>query len=181
MRRIWLFALVVFCVGALSACASTPKHVETDVVSAGTTEKSGKAVSQKKDPSLIYGDAALNRAYEEWAAQGYPAHPDSRKYDLEGKATWYGPGLNGNKTASGEVFDMYGMTAAHKHLPFGTIVLVTNEKNGKSVVVRINDRGPFTAGRIIDLSYGAAYLIDMIRAGVVPARVEIIRLGKGKK
>ena len=180
MRRVWLVVLVVLCVRVMSACAST-KHVETEVVSAGTTARTEVKASQKKDPSLIYGDESLNRAYADWAAQGYPVHPDSRKYDLEGKATWYGPGLNGNKTASGEVFDMYGMTAAHKHLPFGTIVLVTNEKNGKSVVVRINDRGPFTAGRIIDLSYGAAYLIDMIRAGVVPARVEIIRLGNGKK
>ena len=118
--------------------------------------------------------AASGAAYQKWADQGYPAHPDSKKYELDGKATWYGPGLNGNKTASGEIFDMYGMTAAHKKLPFGTIVVVTNLKNDKSVVVRINDRGPFTAGRIIDLSYGAAYLIDMVRDGVVPVKVEII-------
>ena len=76
---------------------------------------------------------------------------------------------------------MYGMTAAHKKLPFGTIVVVTNEKNGKSVVVRINDRGPFVSGRIIDLSYGAAYLIGMIKDGVVPVKVEIISMGKKKK
>jgi rare lipoprotein A len=73
---------------------------------------------------------------------------------------------------------MYGMSAAHKKLPFGTIVVVTNEENGKSVVVRINDRGPFIDGRIIDMSYGSAYLLDMIRAGVVPVRVDIISIGK---
>ena len=108
--------------------------------------------------------------------------PDgANRFDLSGKASWYGPGLNGNKTASGEVFDMYGMTAAHKKLPFGSIVVVTNLDNQKSVIVRINDRGPFIAGRVIDLSYGAAYLIDMVRAGVVPVKVEVIRLGKTAK
>lgn len=160
----------------MSSCASSKAHTG-DVVSPATGKKSGE-VSQKRDPSRIYGDAALNEAYAKWAKEGYPVHPDSRKYDLDGIASWYGPGLNGNKTASGEIFDMYGMTAAHKKLPFGSIVVVTNLKNNKSVVVRINDRGPFVKGRVIDLSYGAAYLLDMIRAGVVDTRVEIIRLGK---
>lgn len=161
-------------------CASTrkiPDHVATPA----STQASGGKSSQKTDPSKIYGDADLNAAYEKWAQKGYPVHPDSRKYDLDGKASWYGPGLNGNHTANGEIFDMYGMTAAHKKLPFGTIVVVTNTKNDKSVVVRINDRGPFVTGRIIDLSYGAAYMIDMVRDGVVPVTVEIIELGNGKR
>ncbi len=166
--------LVVVAGLSLSACSSSSGSRQ--VVSASGT-KGGTAVSQERDPSKIYGDPALNDAYAAWAEKGYPRHPDSRRYDLDGKATWYGPGLNGNKTASGEVFDMYGMTAAHKKLPFGTIVLVTNEANGKSVVVRITDRGPFVSGRIIDLSYGAAYLIDMIRAGVVETHIDIIKLG----
>ena len=157
-------------------CASTPP---SNVVSAKSQSSTGRSTtSQKRDPSKVYGDPALNRAYEEWAAAGYPEPSGAHRYDLSGKASWYGPGLNGNKTANGETFDMYGMTAAHKKLPFGSIVVVTNEKNNKSVVVRINDRGPFIAGRVIDLSYGAAYLIDMIQAGVVPVRVDVIRLGK---
>lgn len=91
----------------------------------------------------------------------------------KGDASWYGPGFNGNKTASGETFNMNKLTAAHKKLPFGTLVRVTNLINNKSVVVRINDRGPFTKGRVIDLSKKAAIEIDMINKGVVPVKLEI--------
>ncbi len=175
MKRILIAAVCVFAGMVMAACASSSSGSK-EVVTAGSSGGGGK-VSQERDPSRIYGDPELNEAYSNWAEAGYPKHSASRKYTLDGKATWYGPGLNGNKTASGEVFDMYGMTAAHRKLPFGTIVLVTNEENGKSVVVRINDRGPFTSGRVIDLSYGAAYLVDMIRAGVVECSIDIIRLG----
>jgi rare lipoprotein A len=92
----------------------------------------------------------------------------------EGKATWYGREHHGRLTANGERFDMYGMTAAHRTLRIGTRVRVTNLMNGKSVVVRINDRGPYAKGRIIDLSWAAAKEVDMIDRGVVPARVEVI-------
>ena len=177
--RSLIAVFIVFTLLMVSACASTSKPGE--VQTAAGTAKSTSEVSQKKDPSLIYGDPELNQAFEEWQNAGFPRHADSGKYDLSGKASWYGPGLNGNKTASGEIFDMYGMTAAHKELPFGSIVLVTNDENGKSVVVRINDRGPFVSGRVIDLSYGAAYLIDMVRAGVVKSHVDIIRIGDGKR
>lgn len=91
-----------------------------------------------------------------------------------GYASWYGPGFHGRRTASGEIFNMYDYTAAHRSLPFGTRVRVTNLKNGKSVVVRINDRGPAKKDRIIDLSYQAAKKIDMIRDGIVKVRVEVI-------
>lgn len=167
-NTIWTF--FIFCLFFSTLGCSTSSRT---VVSADTPSAKSR-VSQARDPSKIYGDEALNQAYNAWAKAGYPRHRDSGKYELEGKASWYGPGLNGNHTANGETFDMYGMSAAHKKLPFGTRVLVTNLNNGKSVVVRINDRGPFVKGRIIDLSYGAAYLIDMIRAGVVPVKVEII-------
>jgi rare lipoprotein A len=92
-----------------------------------------------------------------------------------GQATYYGNSLAGNRTASGDRYDPRELTAAHKHLPFGTIVRVTREDDGKSVIVRINDRGPFgNESRIIDVSYAAAEALDMIRAGVVPVRVEIL-------
>lgn len=90
----------------------------------------------------------------------------------EGEASWYGGQYHGRQTASGEIFNTYDLTAAHKTLPFGTEVEVTNLDNGKTVVVRINDRGPFIEGRIIDLSYGAANRLDMIRAGVARVRIE---------
>lgn len=93
----------------------------------------------------------------------------------KGEASWYGPGFNGKKTANGEKFDMYKLTAAHKKLAFGTKVRVTNLKNGKSVIVRINDRGPFVKGRVIDLSKKAAQQIDMINAGHIPVKIEIVK------
>lgn len=93
-------------------------------------------------------------------------------YEAEGNASYYGDRHHGNKTASGERFDQHALTAAHRSLPFGSQVLVTNLNNGKTVVVRINDRGPYARGRIIDLSRKAAEQIDMIRAGVVPVRVQ---------
>ena len=92
----------------------------------------------------------------------------------EGTASWYGPGFHGRRTASGEVFDMYDYTAAHPFLPFGTRVRVTNLANHRSVVVRINDRGPHAKNRIIDLSYQAAKKIGMIGPGTAKVRVEVV-------
>jgi rare lipoprotein A len=89
-----------------------------------------------------------------------------------GKASYYGDRHHGRKTASGERFDQHALTAAHRSLPFGTRVRVTNLSNERSVVVRINDRGPFVRGRIIDVSRAAAERLGMLRAGVVPVRVE---------
>jgi rare lipoprotein A len=94
-----------------------------------------------------------------------------------GKASWYGNEYDGRKTASGEVFDQWAMTAAHRELPFGTVVLVKNLDNGRTVKVRINDRGPFIRGRIIDLSRGAAERIDLVRDGVAPVRLEVVKWG----
>ena len=94
--------------------------------------------------------------------------------ELEGIASWYGPGFHGRRTASGEIYNMYAYTAAHKTLPLGTYVRVINLENGKSVVVRINDRGPFKKGRIIDLSYAAAKKIGMIEKGTARVRLEIL-------
>lgn len=98
----------------------------------------------------------------------------STDYRAEGKASFYGSRHHGRKTASGEKFNKNALTAAHRSLPFGTRVRVTNLRNNKSVVVRINDRGPYSRGRIIDLSEQAARELNMVRTGVVP--VEIVEL-----
>ncbi len=95
-----------------------------------------------------------------------------RKYGI---ASWYGKKFHGRKTSNGEIYNMYTFTAAHKKIPFGTIVKVTNINNGKSVKVRINDRGPYKKGRIIDLSYKAAKEIDMVNDGVVDVKLEIMK------
>src|SRR5512134_394446 len=91
-----------------------------------------------------------------------------------GVASWYGPDFHGKKTSNGEVYDMYALTAAHKTLPLGVYVKVENTENGSEAVVRVNDRGPFVKGRIIDLSYAAAKKLGVDRAGTAPVRVEAL-------
>ncbi len=98
---------------------------------------------------------------------------------ITGTASWYGGEFIGRKTADGEIFTSQSLTAANKTLPFNTRVLVTNLNNNKSVIVRINDRGPYVGDRIIDLSYAAANAIDMIGTGTAPVRLEIVKPGEG--
>lgn len=97
---------------------------------------------------------------------------------FSGRASWYGPNFHGKKTSNGETYSMWQMTAAHKTLPMNTVVRVTNKNNGRSVVVRINDRGPFVNTRIIDLSKKAANELDMIKTGTAPVRLEILGFNK---
>jgi rare lipoprotein A len=99
-------------------------------------------------------------------------------HDLEGMASYYAEPYHGRRTASGEIFDTYqGMTAAHRTLPFNTMVRVTNKANGREVDVKINDRGPFVDGRVIDLSLRAARQIDLVRPGVAPVKLKILKEG----
>ena len=102
-------------------------------------------------------------------------------YRARGIASWYGRKFHGQKTSSGEVYDMFGMTAAHPTLPIPSYVRVTNPANGKSVVVRVNDRGPFHAGRLIDLSYTAAWKLDYIGQGSTQVIVETVQPGQASK
>lgn len=96
-------------------------------------------------------------------------------YYETGIASWYGPGFHGNLTANGEVYDMNGISAAHKTLPLGTVVRVIDRETGRSIVVRINDRGPFIEGRIIDLSKGAAEELGMVERGIIQVGLRIVR------
>ncbi len=106
------------------------------------------------------------------------ANTSARASELEGLASYYAEPYHGRRTASGEVFDTYeALTAAHRTLPFNTVVRVQNTANGKAVEVRINDRGPFIAGRIIDLSVRAARTIDLVRPGVVLVKLQILSQG----
>ena len=99
---------------------------------------------------------------------------ESLGYSEKGIASWYGQDFHGKASANGECYNMYAFTAAHKSLPLPTVARVTNLENGKSVVVKVNDRGPFVRGRIIDLSYAAAQSLDMVRYGTAPVLVEAI-------
>ncbi len=98
---------------------------------------------------------------------------EHRPYQV-GIASWYGKQFHGRATASGEDFDMFELTAAHRQLPLGTYVKVTNLRNGKSIVVRVNDRGPFVEGRIMDLSYGAARMLSF-RSGIERVRLDLVQ------
>lgn len=106
-----------------------------------------------------------------------PSSPRARGPVQVGTASWYGEEFHGRPTASREIYDMNDMTAAHPNLPFGTRVMVTNLDNGRSAIVRINDRGPFVRGRIIDLSYAAARVLGLVGPGTARVRVEV--LGEG--
>ena len=99
---------------------------------------------------------------------------------LKGISSYYGEDFHGKLTANGEVFDMYGLTAAHKTLPLNTIVRVTNLENKKSLILRINDRGPYVKGRMLDCSYGAALKLGFIGNGTTKVKVEVIELGDDK-
>lgn len=119
-----------------------------------------------------------------YVVRGIRYHPTTVKIGdrFRGNASWYGPDFHGKLTSNGERYNMWEMTAAHKTLPMNTIVKVTNMRNYKSAVVRINDRGPFVASRIIDLSKAAASKIDMIGTGTAPVTIEVLGFaGKGSR
>jgi rare lipoprotein A len=128
----------------------------------------------KKHPPL----KGTLKPYKVFGKKYYPLQ-DAYNFTQSGIASWYGKKFHGRKTANGEIYDMYAMTAAHKTLPLGTYVRVVNKDNNKEIVVRVNDRGPFVSGRIIDLSYTAAKKLGMDVSGT--AKVRIIALGSRSK
>lgn len=119
--------------------------------------------------------------FSEESKTSQSADMDAWKDELNGIASWYGKDFNGHLTASGEVYDMYQFTAAHKTLPLGTVVKVTNLENGQTAEVRVNDRGPYVKGRIIDLSRTAGRAIGMREKGTAKVKLEIIRWPKGSR
>ena len=147
-----------------SYSSSTPTKVNTstNTFNSNTTIRNSKAMHR-----------ATMRPYEVFGKKYYPtlARVNDR---FTGVASWYGPKFHAKKTSNGEIYNMYANTAAHKTLPMNTIVKVVNQKNGKSVIVRINDRGPFVAGRIIDLSNKAAHAIDMVKEGTVKVKLTVL-------
>src|SRR5207245_7871393 len=161
----------IICAIYLTGCA-----VRQPVVNRGQPPPSqpapvsaGKAEAAKRDTDV--GPAApAPRAKS-------PDLPASPGYVEEGNASWYGLPFHGRRASNGEIYDMYRLTAAHRTLPFETVVRVTNLANGRSATVRITDRGPFVENRIIDLSLAAARELDMIGPGVVPVRLEVLSGG----
>ena len=105
---------------------------------------------------------------------------NKNKKIFTGVSSYYGPKFHGKLTANGEVYDMYGVTAAHKEIPLNTVARVTNLDNGKSLILRINDRGPYIDGRILDCSYGAAKKLDFLTEGTANVKIEVIEWGDNK-
>jgi rare lipoprotein A len=155
---------------ALAGCAREPLRPAPPA--APVTPPSGEGVP-RDEPRARYG----NPPFYEVGGKRYVVLQSAVGYVEQGVASWYGPDFHGGRTATGETYDMHAMTGAHPTLPLPTWVRVTNLENGRSVVVRLNDRGPFARGRIIDLSRAAAEALDMVRAGT--ARVEVRSLAAG--
>ena len=159
-----LAAALALSAALLSACNSAPPRQPVD------PGQLPDAVP-RAEPRSTRG----NPPFYEVFGERYAVLPTAEGYVERGVASWYGPDFHGGTTSMGERYDMYGMSAAHKTLPLPAYVRVTNLQNGRSVVVRVNDRGPFKKNRIIDLSYAAATRLDMVRDGT--ALVEVVAVG----
>jgi rare lipoprotein A (peptidoglycan hydrolase) len=126
--------------------------------------------------SITYGDYVDTTGWSRKQIESIKNHPKTQI----GIASYYGKKFHKKRTANGEIFNMYKVSAAHKSYPLGTKVRVTNLENGKSIKLVINDRGPFVKGRIIDLSYKAARKLDFVNQGTTKVRIDVIRLGDNK-
>ncbi len=152
--------LAAFCGAAMISATPLQADIPASVVQTVQTVQDPIIPGVSSDPALV------DEQIQEAASAGKPAG--------EGEASYYGNELAGNRTASGERFNPRALTAAHRTLPLGSKIRVTNQANGKSVVVRVNDRGPFVKSRLIDVSYAAAQEISMIRAGKARVKLELI-------
>src|SRR5690606_7945998 len=155
--RLWAGGVCALLAALQFGCAAGPR----------TVADAGRA----RDVTAPERSALGNPPFYEVLGKRYYVHDSAENFVERGIASWYGPDFHRQRTSSGEIYDMYAMTAAHKTLPLATWVEVTNLENGRRVVVKVNARGPFVGDRIIDLSYAAAQALDMVRAGT--ARVEV--------
>jgi peptidoglycan lytic transglycosylase len=160
---------------ALSGCFSTraPAPPPARIPPAQTPPPAARDIPDavpRYEPRSPYG----NPPFYDVFGKRYYLLSSSADYVERGVASWYGPGFHKIRTSTGEIYDMYGMTAAHKTLPLPAYVRVTNLQNGRSIVVRVNDRGPFVGNRIIDLSYTAAAKLDMLRNGTAMVEVRSV-------
>lgn len=161
--------LMVLTLSLLAACGplpvqdSAPSHIPVDPDSVADA-------IPRVEPRSKYGNPVRYQQFD----QTYTLLSGCKDYKRQGDASWYGTKFHGQRTSSGETYDMFAMSAAHKTLPIPCYAKVTNLENGKSIIVRINDRGPFHEGRIIDLSYVAAAKLDMLKKGTTRVEVEVI-------
>ncbi len=166
----FLFLLMLSGCGARRPTAGRrqPPPAQPTETPAGTANRAKRSTDVPETPATPPAAPSAKRNQQAIAPAGYTE---------SGNASWYGVPFHGRRASNGEIYDMYKLTAAHRTLPFETMVRVTNMNNGKSTVVRITDRGPFVDNRIIDLSLAAAREVDSVGPGVVPVRVEILSPG----
>ncbi|WP_244814717.1 septal ring lytic transglycosylase RlpA family protein [Caballeronia sp. Lep1P3] len=163
-------------VGVLAGCAAPGSgdvasyHQTAPAISTADARSNAPLAFDSKLSAVPTQDA--NRGQSLSDAEPITAGPDVGSFEQKGKASWYGRLFHGRKTASGEKYNMNAMTAAHRTLPLASWVRVTNESNHKTVVVKINDRGPYVRGRVIDLSYAAASALGMSGAGTQKVKIE---------
>ncbi|MBS1272450.1 MAG: Endolytic peptidoglycan transglycosylase RlpA [Candidatus Marinimicrobia bacterium] len=155
MSRLWDSLAIILVAFLMYECTSSPRFTSSP---SGSQESTSAKKSRKSSPPKLNANVRVGQTYV-------------------GIASYYAHGFHGKLTANGETFDMYGITAAHKTLPFNTIVRVTNLENDRSILVRINDRGPFIPGRMLDLSYGAAKKLGILGPGTAKVKMEIVELG----
>ncbi len=184
-KFLWVLCAVIW----LAACSSKPTSAPA-LTPEGNLKSAGTRYSIKQDHGPVEHMDMSNAAdavprdephsrggnkstYEVWGKK-YNVMPSSRGFTQRGLASWYGKKFHGHLTSNGEIYDMYAMTAAHKNLPLPTYARVTNLENGRIVIVRVNDRGPFHGDRVIDLSYAAASKLGYHKKGVAKVLIEAI-------
>lgn len=154
------FVLKILCIlfFLIFGCSSSPRYA-----TGSTPKKTRSKLKKTSSGSKTVGDSKVKH----------------RKV-MKGVSSFYAEDFHGKLTANGEVYDMYGVTAAHKTLPLNTVCRVTNLSNNRSLILRINDRGPYIKGRILDCSYGAAKKLDFLNEGTTEVKIEVIEWGDGK-
>lgn len=170
--RSQLFATLLLATGLVTGLASCASHPRDGAPGDNFDHTLVADPVPRDEPRSRYGNPP------DYVVFGKTYHvmsdAEARGFTQEGFASWYGTKFHGRRTSSGEAYDMYKMTAAHKELPLPSYVRVVNTDNGRSVVVRVNDRGPFHDGRIIDLSYVAALKLGLVSTGTAPVRIEVL-------
>lgn len=171
--------LIILTAIVLQACSSSSRYsINQDHAPSNPIDVSDiKNAVPKAEPRSKYGNPKNYKVLGKW----YTVRETSKGYKEKGLASWYGKKFHGHRASSGETYNMYAMTAAHKTLPLPTYVRVTHLGNGRSIIVKVNDRGPFHEGRIIDLSYSAAKKLGVLATGTAPVEVVAIDVATYKK
>jgi rare lipoprotein A len=169
VKVLWALGAAVLACGVLAGCVSTPRPKD------GPPSRVPPGLEQVPNATPrveTIRPIGANKPYEVFGVRYVPVASDAPLQE-QGLASWYGTRFHGQPTSNGEIYDMFAMTAAHKTMPIPSYARVRNPANGREIVVRINDRGPFASGRVIDLSYTAALKLDLLR-GVAPVQVRRI-------